>query len=137
MIDLLPALLQEAEFFAHGDGSVAGGYKIASSHSNKKPSQIMDSTVTKGGSLSTGSRFEGFAVPIGLYLDTSLTGGSQKYKHTGKIVDRGYMEEDQFGILLKTVTVHKPKPKSKGDTKKTAAKKPNEKTQKKRTYAIG
>jgi len=130
MIDLLPALLQEAEFFAHGDGSVAGGYKIGTSHSNKKTSQTMVSSGTKGGSASSGSRFEGFAVPIGLYLDTSLTGGSQKYKHTGKIVDRGYMEEDQFGILLKTVTVHKPQ--RKPTTKKAAAKKPSEKTKKKR-----
>jgi len=130
MIDLLPALLQEAEFFAHGDGSVAGGYKIGTSHSNKKTSQTMVSSGTKGGSASSGSRFEGFAVPIGLYLDTSLTGGSQKYKHTGKIVDRGFMEEDQFGILLKTVTVHKPR--RKPTTKKAAAKKPSEKTKKKR-----
>lgn len=91
----------------------------------------MVSSEKKGGSASTGNRFEGFTVPIGLYLDTSLTGGSQnKYKHAGKIVDRGYMEEDQFGILLKTVTVHKPH--RKRGTKKTATKKPREKTKKKR-----
>jgi hypothetical protein len=132
MIDLLPALLEEAEFFSHGDGSVTGGYRIGSSHShpnpNKKPSQTMVSREKKGGS--TGSRFEGFAVPIGLYLETSLIGGSQKYKHTGKIMDRGYMEEDQFGILLKTVTVHKPQ--RKPTAKKAAAKKSSEKTKKKR-----
>ena len=133
MIDLLPALLQEAEFFAHGDGSVAGGYKIGTSHSNKKTSQTMVSSETKGGSASSGSRFEGFAVPIGLYLDTSLTGGSQKYKHTGKIVDRGYMDEDQFGILLKTVTIHKPKPKKGSKKVSKKCKKPQKKrTQKKR-----
>jgi hypothetical protein len=93
----------------------------------------MVSSEKKGGSArtgNTGNRFEGFTVPIGLYLDTSLTGGSQKYNHTGKIVDRGYMEEDQFGILLKTVTAHKPH--RKRGTKKAAAKKPSEKTKKKR-----
>jgi len=133
MIDILPALLQEAEFFAHGDGSVAGGYKITSSNPKKNPSQTMDPTSTKGGSVSTGNRFEGFAVPIGLYLDNSLTGGSQKYKHTGKIVDRGYMEEDQFGILLKTVTIHKPKPKQGSKKVSKKCKKPQKKrTQKKR-----
>jgi hypothetical protein len=129
MIDFLPSLLEEAEFVANQSGNLVGGYSISKIQSSKKASHkaIHSSSIPINYKIKGGGRFEGFAVPIGLYMEPSsslFTGGSVDNKSLGgKVVNKGYMDEEQFGLLFKTVSIVKPKRKHTPKRKPNAAKK--------------